>query len=139
VGWLIFFVALGWLVFRTNLNPFLALPLAIVIAFIGETVVETFVRGVISEAKKDHTPSDPNAPQTVGASERTDPVPNIAKMQLESERLLRGPDQDLILSSLWDACYEQPAGRASHLDLSGFEFWYESYGSNPDLEVRCTK
>jgi hypothetical protein len=139
MGWLIFFVALAWLVSRTDVNPFLAVPLAIVIAFIGEAVVEIFVRGIISETKKDHEPSEPNAPQTAGASQQTGPVSNIAKIQLESERLLRGPDQDLILGSPWDAGYEEPAGRASHLDLPGFEFWYESYGSNPDLEVRCTK
>ena len=48
MGWLIFFVALAWLVFGSEVNPFLALPLAIVIAFVGEWIVEIFVRGILS-------------------------------------------------------------------------------------------
>ncbi len=120
MGWLIFFVALAWLVFGSDVNPFLALPLAIVIAFVGEWIVEIFARGILSyrelPARKAHgeEPTLLPEPDQVGIAD------------FRAEPGLIGTDVS------YD---EQPLDRVAHLDLPGFEFWY---GHN-DLEARCTK
>jgi RNA polymerase subunit RPABC4/transcription elongation factor Spt4 len=48
MGWIIFFVALAWLIFRTNVSPYLVVPLAVVIACVGEHLLEIFLRGLMS-------------------------------------------------------------------------------------------
>lgn len=54
MGWIIFFLALAWLIFRTNVSPYLVVPLAIVIAIVGETVLEIFLRGLMSYRHEPH-------------------------------------------------------------------------------------